>query len=347
VPNAYMDVDDPKRKFRFAIVALPETTPTSMYGMFEILSSVGTIWRQTITGERGQPRFEVEIVSGDGRHFVTRAGVPITPSRSIRSNVSFDVIIVTDLEIMADQDPRSAWPEWAQWIRLQHESGATVCSVCTGAVLLACSGILDGAEATTHWSAVGVIRHYFPRVNLKPDRILQPAGPEHRIITAGGMSAWQDLLLYLVSHYAGEEEARRTAKIYLLGDRSEGQLPFAAMIPPKQHTDAIIQKCQEWAATRYDDPSPVTRMVEISGLPQRTFKRRFKAATGYAPIDYIQSLRIEEAKQMLETTTIPTDRVGREIGYEEPAFFRRLFKRKTGTTPARYRQRFSNLVKTG
>jgi transcriptional regulator GlxA family with amidase domain len=192
-----------------------------------------------------------------------------------------------------------------------------------------------------------MIKTWFPRIDLKPDRILQPAGPEHRIITAGGMSAWQDLLLYLVARYAGEEEARRTAKIYLLGDRSEGQLPFAAMMPPRQHADASIRKCQEWVATHYDDPSPVARMTELSGLTQRTFKRRFKAATGYAPIEYVQSLRIEEAKQMLETTGTPTDRIGREVGYAEPAFFRRLFKRKTGTTPARYRQRFADVARAG
>lgn len=342
-----MEPDTFAPKTRFAILALPETTPAAMYGMVEILSSVGAVWPQTVEGRPGHELFEVEIVSEDGRPFTTNGGVPVMPVKSIRSHARYDVIIVTDQEISAERDPRNAWPEIAEWLRCQHENGATICSVCTGAVLLASSGILDGAEATTHWSAVDLISQCFPKIDLKPDRILQPAGPEHRIITAGGMSAWQDLLLYLVSRYAGEEEARRTAKVYLLGDRSEGQLPFAAMMPPKQHTDAIIRKSQEWVAAHYDDPSPVNRMVELSGLPQRTFKRRFKAATGYAPIDYVQSLRIEEAKQMLETTDIPTDRIGHEIGYEEPAFFRRLFKRKTGTTPARYRQRFSIVARAG
>jgi transcriptional regulator GlxA family with amidase domain len=342
-----MSAQSSPRKIRFSILALPETTPTAMYGMFEILSSVGVVWPQAIGGQPGHARFEAEIVSSDGEPFTTNGGVPISPHRSIRSDEIYDVVIVTDQELSADFDPRNAWPEQTNWLRRQHENGATICSVCTGAVLLASSGILDGVEATTHWSVVGMIRNCFPKIDLKPDRILQPAGPEHRIITAGGMSAWQDLLLYLVARFAGEEEARRTAKVYLLGDRSEGQLPFAAMMPPKQHTDAVIQKSQEWIATHYYDPSPVTRMVELSGLPQRTFKRRFKAATGYAPIDYVQSLRIEEAKQMLETTDFPTDCIGREVGYEEPAFFRRLFKRKTGTTPTRYRQRFSKVARTG
>jgi transcriptional regulator GlxA family with amidase domain len=340
-----MEAETSAPKTRFAVLALPETTPAAMYGLIEILSSVGVAWSQAVRGQPGEPLFKVEIVSADGQPFTTNAGVPVMPAQSIGSDARFDVVIVTDQDISPDIDPRGAWPEVGKWLHRQHKLGATICTVCTGAVLLASSGLLDGEEATTHWSAVGMIHEFFPKISLKPDRILQPAGPEHRIITAGGASAWQDLLLYLVARYAGEAEARRTAKIYLLGDRSEGQLPFAAMMPPKQHTDAIIQKCQEWVAANYHDASPVARMTQISGLSQRTFKRRFKAATGYGPIEYVQSLRIEEAKQMLETTGIPTDRVGREVGYEEPAFFRRLFKRKTGTTPARYRQRFSMMAR--
>ena len=340
---ARMNASLGSQKIHFAILALPETTPTAMYGMFEILSSVGVVWPQTLGQSPGAPRFAVEIVSDEAEPFTTNSGVPVRPTRSIRADIRYDVVIVTDQEISPDWDPRGAWAEYGQWLRRQHRGGATICSVCTGAVLLASGGMLDGAEATTHWSVVGLMEKYFPQINLRPDRILQPAGPEHRIITAGGMSAWQDLLLYLVARFAGEEEARHTAKIYLLGDRSEGQLPFAAMMPPRQHTDAIVRKCQEWVAAHYDHQSPVNAMIGISGLPQRSFKRRFKAATGYAPIDYVQSLRVEEAKQMLETTGEPTDAIAHVVGYEDPTFFRRLFKRRTGTTPARYRRRYQSV----
>ena len=132
----------------------------------------------------------------------------------------------------------------------------------------------------------------------------------------------------------------RTSKIFLFGDRSDGQLPFAKMARPSQHDDAVIADCQVWIADHYAAPNPVTRMVERSGLAERTFKRRFRAATGYTPVEYVQTLRVEEAKQQFETTALPTDEVGASVGYEDPAFFRRLFKRHTGVTPARYRQRF-------
>ena len=339
-----MEADVPDYRIRFAVLAMPESTPTAMYGMYEVLSSVGVVWPQVTSGKSGAPLFEVDLVSAEGIPFRTYAGIPVAPSRSIRTNCAADVVIVTDLDLPPGSDPRGAWPDLADWLRTQYDRGATVCSVCTGAVLLARTGLLDGVEATTHWSAVGIMKECFPDVILKPDRILQPAGQNHRIITAGGTSAWQDLLLYLIARFAGEEEARHTAKIYLLGDRSEGQLPFATMMPPRAHDDAIVQKCQEWIALHYDDATPVAKMATLSGLPERTFKRRFKTATGYTPIDYVQSLRIEEAKQLLETTSDPTDQIGREVGYDEPSFFRRLFKRKTGTTPARYRQRFRSLV---
>ena len=145
--------------------------------------------------------------------------------------------------------------------------------------------------------------------------------------------------MYLLERFCGREAAIRTAKLFLLGDRSDGQLPFTAMTRPRQHDDAIIASCQSWIAENYIVASPVTRMIELSGLPERTFKRRFRRATGYTPIAYVQTLRVEEAKQMFETMAMAADAIGRDVGYEDPASFRRIFKRLVGVTPARYRQR--------
>jgi transcriptional regulator GlxA family with amidase domain len=149
-----------------------------------------------------------------------------------------------------------------------------------------------------------------------------------------------ELARYLIARFCGQEEAVRSSKIFLLGDRSEGQLPFAAMTRTRNHSDAIVEKCQAWVGEHYEIPNPVARMTERSGLAPRTFKRRFRAATGYTPIEYVQTLRIEEAKQLLEATDLQTDQIGAAVGYDDPASFRRLFKRTTGVGPARYRQRF-------
>ena len=117
------------------------------------------------------------------------------------------------------------------------------------------------------------------------------------------------------------------------------------MGPARKHGDAIIAECQTWVAEHYCDANPVALMVRRSGLAERTFKRRFRAATGYSPMDYVQTLRIEEAKQMLETGDEATDIIASSLGYEDPTFFRRLFKKRTGTTPGRYRQRFRSIAR--
>ena len=135
-----------------------------------------------------------------------------------------------------------------------------------------------------------------------------------------------------------EQECEEAAR------RSEGQLLFAAMRKPKRHEDVVIEKSQQWIANHYDAPNPIKNMVKQSGLTERTFKRRFKTATGYTPIDYVQTLRIEEAKHMLETTSDAIDLIAQQTGYEDPTSFRRLFKRMTGVTPGRYRQRFQSII---
>jgi transcriptional regulator GlxA family with amidase domain len=328
-----------------SLLALGETTPATLYGLQEVFSAVGVAWAE-LTGETGDTRrMQPRIVAAGKQPFMTVIGIPIAPHASIAEVDVSDIVIVTDLSLSPECDPRGRWPEEADWVRRQFARGALVCSVCTGAVFLAESGILGGCEATTHWSAAGLLGRHYPSVRVRPERILCPAGPEHRVITGGGASSWEDLALHLVARFCGAAEAVRIAKIFVIGDRSDGQLPFSAM-GSRSHEDAVIGQCQQWIAEHYGGPHPVSRMVARSGLPERTFKRRFKLATGYAPVDYVQALRMEEAKQILETSDAPTDAVAHMVGYEDPAFFRRLFKRLTGITPARYRQRF-RFIATG
>jgi len=337
---------DPAPPLKVTLLALPESTPAALFGLYEVLVSVGVVWPTLMGGEPGPPGFDVCIASADGQPFDCPVGTSITPHASIAAIGHTDIVIVTDLALKPDTDPRGNWPEVAAWTRRQYGAGAHVCSVCTGSVLLADAGLLDGCEATTHWSATGVFGRCFPSVDLKPERILLPTGPEHRIVTGGGASSWEDLAIYLVARFRGREEAVRTTRVFLFGDRSEGQLPYAAMAPPHRHEDAVIGACQTWIAGHYEIANPVARMVRHSGLAERTFKRRFRAATGYTPVAYVQALRIEEAKHMLETTGDPTDEIGRAVGYEDSSHFRRLFKRLAGVTPGRYRQRYRTIAGT-
>jgi transcriptional regulator GlxA family with amidase domain len=139
------------------------------------------------------------------------------------------------------------------------------------------------------------------------------------------------------------EAAMRVARVNLIDWHDLGQQPFAALTIARQVDDAVISDCQAWVAEHYDQDAPVAAMLARSGLTERTFKRRFAKATGLPPLEYVHTLRLEEAKQMLETGELPVEAVANEVGYEDASFFGRLFRRKVGLTPAQYRKRFGQL----
>jgi transcriptional regulator GlxA family with amidase domain len=321
------------------LLALPQSSGSVLYGLYDVLGSVGRTWSD-LTGEpESHPGFDVQIVAPARGPFCCHAGVPVAPHAGIGDTAKAEVIVVSDLAVDADADPRGMWPEVAAWLAARHAEGAVVCSVCTGSVLLAEAGLLDRRDATSHWAAARIFATYYPSVRLRLEDVLV-VHPDQRLITSGGAASWEDLVLYLIERFCGRQEAVRTAKIFLLGDRSEGQLPYVTMQRSRRHRDGTIAECQTWIAHHYEAANPVALMVARSGLPARTFKRRFRAATGQTPVGYVQALRIEEAKQQLETTSLPADEIAVAVGYEDPAFFRRLFKRHTGITPGRYRRRF-------
>ncbi|WP_459955709.1 GlxA family transcriptional regulator [Nocardia sp. IFM 10818] len=333
----------PEEPLHISILALPDSAPMAVYGLHELFASVGTMW-QELTGDANTVRrIEPRIVSRTGTPFDTYVGTPICPHNAITDEFSCDVVIVTDVALPMDPAAPGHWQDEIAWVRARLDAGALVCSTCTGSIVLAEAGLLDGRDAASHWSAAALFRDRYDTVRFHPDRILCDSGHEGRLLTTGGASAWHDLALYLIGRFCGPSAAVHTAKIFLIGDREDGQLPYAAMTRPRQHQDAVIEQCQIWIADNYAEPSPVTRMVEKSGLTERTFKRRFRIATGYTPVDYVQALRVEHAKQLLETTGKSVDAIASAVGYHDPAFFRRLFKRLTGIAPTRYRQRYQGI----
>ncbi|MEQ9813542.1 MAG: helix-turn-helix domain-containing protein [Azospirillaceae bacterium] len=287
----------------------------------------------------------VLVVSAAGEPFLGHGGVPIVPDASLATVGAADVILATDVAPLPNLDLGTLWPAETEWLRQRYADGAIVCSACSGSLILGRSGLLDGLPATTHWGVIDLFRQFLPQVDLQPERLLIETGESGRLITAGGASAYEDLALRIIARLRGRAEAVRIAKIFLFGDRAEGQLPFAGPAPPRRHEDRAIAEAQAWLADNYAVDNPVSALVQRSGLAERTFTRRFKAATGLSPIAYLHVLRIEEAKQALETTDDAIDAIGLDVGYQDPSFFRRLFKRQAGITPARYRQRYRNLAR--
>jgi len=323
-----------------SLVAVPESSAAVIYGLHEVFASVGTAWEMLTGQSRPVRTMSPRIVAATKTPFLSSLGVPLTPDATFHETSDSAIVIVPDLALTDVTDVSAMRGEARSWLKQEFDSGAIVCSVCTGSVLLAAAGLLDGLDATTHWSACPIFEHEFQNVRLRPERILVPAGPDQRIITSGGSASWTELALYLIARFSGEEEARRTAKLFLFGDRTDGQLPFALLARPRQHDDRQVSDCQAWIASNYSAPKPVESMIQRSRLPARTFARRFKRATGFTPIAYVQTLRVEEAKQMLEATDEPVDTISAEVGYSDEAAFRRLFKRLTGISPGRYRQKF-------
>ena len=322
----------------FALLALPQSTPLALHGLYEVFHSVGRMWAELTGEDNTAVTITPKIVAATLDPIDTAIGIRVMPQEML---CDADVIVVPDVLLTAGFEPRGAWPEETAWLKQQYDRGAIVCSACTGSLLLAEAGLLEGEPATSHWAAREFFTQCYPGVRLAPERILATAGDAERIVTSGGASSWEDLALYLVARFASSEEAIRIAKIFVFGERSEGQLMFACARPARRHEDAIVARAQAWIVDNYACENPVAAMVANSGLAERTFNRRFRSATGYAPIEYVQALRIEEAKQMLETGKDPVERIGREVGYADATYFRRLFRRRTGVTPARYRQKFS------
>jgi transcriptional regulator GlxA family with amidase domain len=161
-----------------------------------------------------------------------------------------------------------------------------------------------------------------------------------RLVMAGGGTTWLDMALFLIARVAGVEAAMQTARINLIDWHDIGQQPFARLARTRQSDDAIVGRCQEWIAEHYQDASPVAAMTRLSGLAERSFTRRFKAATGLSPLAYVHTLRLEEAKLLLERSDRPVEAIAEDVGYEDAAFFGRLFRRQVGLTPAQYRRRF-------
>jgi transcriptional regulator GlxA family with amidase domain len=235
---------------------------------------------------------------------------------------------------------RTRYPELKDWVRQRHRDGSTIYSACSGSVLLAATGLLKGRDATSHWGYTDLFRRSFPEVRFNAAPNLVFADPTGRIVTAGGTTSWHDLAIHIISRHCSPGEALRIAKVYLLKWHGEGQLPYASLVRRQPHADSAVRRTESWLSKSFCKPHAVAAAVAESGVPERSLKRRFKTATGSTLIEYVQNLRIEEAKRLLEIESVSSDDIAQTVGYENAAFFRRLFKRCTGLTPGQYRRMF-------
>ena len=326
-----------------AILAVPEASASVIYGMYDLFRSAGRDWRLIVEGEPGPELLRPLVVAREARTFAAGNGVRITPDGTLEDFRAPDIVCVPEVLVAPDAPLAGRFDAEAQWLRDCHARGAIVAAACSGALLLAEAGLLAGAEATTHWAYCDALRRRYPGVRVREQAALVASGEGQRLVMAGGGTSWLDLALYLIARVTSVEVAMQTARVFLIDWHDAGQQPFARLARSRQVEDGVVARCQAWIAEHYATPAPVAAMVRLSGLAERSFKRRFRQATGLGPLEYVHTVRLEEAKQMLEAGDTPVEEVAREVGYEDAGFFNRLFRRKVGLTPAQYRRRFGSL----
>lgn len=329
---------------KVAIVAVPETAGSALYGMVDVLSATGNVWETLVRTEVAERVFDVRIVATDCEPFHCGFGVPVQPTAAVSDDPPADIVILPEVWLGPDEDIGERYPEVIDWVRRKHDEGAWLYSACSGAVMLAATGLLDGCDATSHWGYEDLFRTHYPKVRFRPEPTLAFADEEGRVVTAGGTSSWHDLALHIIARHASPGEVLRIAKVYLLKLHTEGQLPFRPLVRNTPTADAVVREAQRYIEQHMREDHVLADVAAYVGVAERTLKRRFKQATGTTLIDYVQNLRIEEAKRALETSRAPVEEVSFAVGYEDPSFFRRLFKRCVGMTPREYRRMFQGVA---
>lgn len=324
---------------RVSLVAFREVSISTLHGIHDVLSSFEVLAGFDAALPASAP-FRVEIVGAAAGPVRLASGLAADVKLAIDDVTETDVVIVPSVLLSPSGWRQGRYPTLVKWLARAHERGALLCSACSGIFLLAETGLFDRHEATLHWGYASTFRETFPAVPVFPERALVVSGVRSELVSSGASMSWHDLVLYLIARYVGPTAAQAIAKFFALQWHRDGLGPYMVFEGRRSHGDAAILAAQEWLDEHFSIASPVEEMVRRSGLAERTFKRRFTEATTLAPLPYVQQLRIGDAKRRLERTRDPVDQIGWNVGYEDPAFFRRLFKRITGISPAAYRRQF-------
>lgn len=318
-----------------AILLANDGYASTAVGPIEVFAAAGKMWNE-MSGHPSQPRFRVTMVSVDGAPIESAYGLKIQADASIHDVSHADLVFVSASGPMPSQwidRHRDVLPWLLDWRR----RGAMLAGVCSGVAFLAEAGLLDGLRATTHWGVAEDFRHRYPRVDWRADLLITE---DQGLFCGGGVNASTDLSLYLVERLCGREVAIQCAKALILDMPRLHQSGYAFLPVARSHGDAQVRGVEEYLHANFHDCPPIEEVARQAGMSSRTLVRRFKAATGHLPGEYLQMIRVAAARQLLEDGERSVQRAAAMVGYEDTAYFRRVFKRFSGLTPAAYRERF-------
>ncbi|HEY2727048.1 MAG TPA: helix-turn-helix domain-containing protein [Parafilimonas sp.] len=309
------------------------TSVVNIEGTHQIMNEVNTI-----RSEMGEaPLFKVQLVGISHETSQRNKLFTISPDILIDEIKKTDLIIIPAIHGKPD-DVMKRNAKFIPWIMNQYAAGAEIATLCIASFFLAGTGLLNGKQCSTHWSAASSFRELFPEVNLVDDKIITE---DDGIYTSGGAYSFLNLLVYIIEKYAGRDIAIIIAKRFMIDIDKISQSPFIIFQGQKTHDDEPIKKAQEFIENNFDERITVDQLASMFALGRRNMERRFKKATSNTVIEYIQRVKIEAAKKNLEVGRKNVNEVMYDVGYTDPKAFRTTFKKITGLSPVEYRSKYN------
>lgn len=318
------------------IVPEGQNNLSSIVGTYKIISRANAYWKSHFRKDM----FKIQL-AGLSTEVDFHGGLfSVKPHTHVSEISKTDLIIIPSLNHNYYQSVRQN-AELITWIETQYKRGAEVASICTGAFLLAASGLLNGRKCSTHWSAANDFRAMFPEVELQPDRLITD---EQGIYTNGGAYSFLNLIVYLIEKYFDHDTAVYCSKVFEIDPERNAQSSFIIFSGQKHHDDEAIRAAQEYMEEHADSKIAIEDLSARFSIDRRNFDRRFKKATGNSPLEYLQRVKIEAAKKSLESTRKTVNEVMYDVGYNDVKAFRGVFRKIAGMSPLEYRQRYNRDV---
>ena len=309
------------------------STIACIVGTYEIFRRANAHWKDL--GK--DPIFQIQLAGVSQREEVFCGLFSVKPEVHISSISKTSLIIIPSLNFNFEQDAAGN-KLFVDWILQQYKSGAEIASICSGAFLLASSGLVDGKNCSTHWAFEETFRRMFPKVNLQPEQLITD---EKGIYTNGGGYSFLNLAIYLVEKYYDRPTAIFCSKIFQIELDRQSQSAFTIFTGQKMHGDEMVQEAQAYIESKLHEKISVDELSSRFAVGRRNFDRRFIKATGNTPLEYSQRVKVESAKKSFETSRKTINEVMYEVGYADVKAFRELFKKITGMSPLEYRLKYN------
>ncbi|THU38273.1 helix-turn-helix domain-containing protein [Niastella caeni] len=313
------------------------STVASIVGAYEIFAGANAYWRKTGKKEL----FSIQLAGNSKKVKYGEGLISVQPEVDISAITNTTLIIIPPTLIRSYNNAAKGNQLLIDWIEQQYKNGAEIASICSGAFMLASSGLLDGKNCSTHWAHADKFRSLFPNVNLKEEKLITD---EYGIYTNGGGYSFLNLIIYLVEKYYDRQTAIYCSKIFQIEIDRQSQSVFTIFSGQKLHGDEVVKKAQTYIENNLHEKISVEHLSSKFGVGRRHFDRRFIKATGNTPVEYSQRVKIESAKKALETTRKNVNEVMYEVGYSDVKAFREVFRRITGMSPLEYRGKYNKEI---